>query len=60
MTRAQIQDKLRELVKTNTNPDLVKEIMETWLKETCDDFETKQVLNDLTSYQEYLDIGGHN
>lgn len=57
VTRANVQDKIRELVKVNNDPIEVKNQVESWLKSIkASEFDTKQIMNDLTSYQEYLDL----
>lgn len=57
ITRAEIQDKIRELVIKQKDPVNVKNSIETWLEEkNASDFDKQQILNDLTSYQEYLDL----
>ncbi len=57
ITRSEIHEKIKELVKTISNPVVVKTSIETWLKTTgCSDFDMKQILNDLTSYKEYLEL----
>lgn len=57
MTRAAVQLKIQEIVKTVKNKEDVYKSMEVWLKkEKCSEFDTKQILNDLTSYKEYLEL----
>ena len=57
ITRAEIQLKIRELVEITQDPITVKNAVEDWLTEKkASEFDTKQIMNDLTSYQEYLDL----
>ena len=57
LTRSQIHEKIKELVAASQDKDLVKDGMVLWLEENeCSEFETQQILNDLTSYQEYLSL----
>lgn len=56
-TRAEIQIKIQELVGVVKDTSSIKNGIAAWLEEKeCPEFETKQILNDLTSYKEYLDI----
>ncbi len=57
LTRKQIQDKLRELTVSTQNKEAVKTSIQMWMEENqCSQFEISQILNDLTSYKEYLDL----
>ena len=48
---------IQELVKTIKDKEEVKKQMEKWLKkQKCSEFDTKQILNDLTSYKEFLEL----
>lgn len=54
VTRAEIQEKIKELVQVSQDPEVVKNEVEDWLIEKeCLVFEMNQILNDLTSYEEY-------
>ena len=57
MTRAEIQLKIQELVKTIQVKDGVKAEIAKWLIEKkVSEFDQKQILNDLTGYKEYLEL----
>lgn len=57
LQRNQVQDKLREITKSTQNADTVKSAMQIWMEnQGCGEFEVKQILNDLTSYKEYLSL----
>ena len=57
LQRNQIQDKLREITQSTQNADAVKSAMQVWMqKHGCEEFEMRQIMNDLTSYKEYLSL----
>ena len=57
MTREQVHNRIKELTQTVKDKEEVKKQMEIWLKqEDCSEFDTKQILNDLTSYKEFLEL----
>ena len=57
ITRDQVQRKIIELTKTIKDSVAVKSSIESWLKsKNCPEFDMKQILNDLTSYKEYLEL----
>ena len=57
MTRAEIQLKIQELVKTIQTKDEVKAEIGKWLiEEKVSEFDQKQILNDLTGYKEFLEL----
>ena len=57
LTRQEVHEKIKELVSASQDKDLVKSGIELWLEENqAPEFVTRQVLNDLTSYQEYLNL----
>lgn len=57
LTRAEIQDKLKQLTGSVRNHIAVKQLVKEWLdQKECAPFFQQQVLNDLTSYKEYLEL----
>ena len=57
ITRAQVQDKLKELTGSIKDYSIVKEEMKNWLvDQNVSNFEMQQIINDLTSYSEYLSL----
>lgn len=57
MTRAEIQNKIQDLVKTLKTKEEVEIAIEKWLKkEKVSDFDTKQIMNDMTGYKEYNEL----
>ncbi len=55
MTRKEVQDKIREICVNNTKDGIKNSIHEWLISNKCSEFEINQILNDLTSYQEYLE-----
>ena len=57
VSRAEIQEKIQELIKINDDPIEVKNKVDEWLKEMgYSNFWRNHILNDLTSYKEYLEL----
>jgi hypothetical protein len=57
LTRNEIGTQIKLITQTTKNPDAVKSALQSWLVEqNCGDFEQKQILNDLNSYPEYLEL----
>ena len=57
VTRSEIQDQLKIITGSTQNKDAVKTAMQMWLEaQKASEFETKQIMNDLTSYTEYLNL----
>lgn len=57
ISRADVQDKIKELVGANRDKDLVKLGVQSWLREqAASDLQISQILKDLTSYKEYLEL----
>jgi dsRNA-specific ribonuclease len=57
LTRSQIQDQLKTITGKTQDPEAVKTAIQMWLQgQKASDFETKQIMNDLTSYPEYLSL----
>ena len=57
VSRADVQTKIQELVKTLKTQEEVEKEVDLWLKSIgCLDFDRKQILNDLTGYKEYLEL----
>lgn len=57
ITRDQVQQKIIEITKTTKDSVAVESSIESWLKsKKCPEFDMKQILNDLTSYKEYLEL----
>ncbi len=57
LTRVQVEKELEKITKKTKDQGLVKTEMEAWLKKKqCSEFETTQILNDLTSYSQYLEL----
>lgn len=58
MTREKIQDEIRRITQTVKIKEEVAKEMEKFLKKNkCSEFDTKQIMNDLTSYKEFLELG---
>ena len=57
LTRAEIQEELKTITQSTQNADAVKSAMQVWMqKQGCEEFEMRQIMNDLTSYKEYLSL----
>ena len=57
LTRSNIQEELKIITGKTQNKDAVKTAMQMWLEgQKASEFETKQIMNDLTSYPEYLSL----
>lgn len=57
LKRNEIEEQIKTLTQNSQDKDLVKGGMKLWLEEkNVSQFEAQQILNDLTSYQEYLDL----
>ena len=57
VTRSEIQNQLQIITGSTQNKDAVKTAMQMWLEaQKASEFETKQIMNDLTSYTEYLNL----
>ena len=57
ITRADVQIKIQELVRTIRTQEEAKKEVDLWLKSIgCLDFDRKQILNDLTGYKEYNEL----
>jgi hypothetical protein len=57
LTRSEIQEQIITLISANPNKDMVKNGVKLWLEEKkCPPFDTQQIMNDLTSYKEYLEL----
>ena len=57
ITRAEVQTKIQELVSASQDKDVIRVGVRNWLTDqSCSEFEISQILNDLTSYQDYLNL----
>lgn len=57
LKRADVQERLKELTSISKNKSVVREAVKVWLEQNnCSELETRQILNDLTSYSEYLNL----
>ena len=59
MLRSQIQDQIKIFVQTMTAKIEVETAMHDWLDDQkATDLDKTQIMKDLTSYKEYLELGG--
>lgn len=57
LKRSDVQEKLKELTLVSKNKSVVREAVRIWLEQNnCSELETRQILNDLTSYSDYLNL----
>lgn len=56
MTRQKVQEKIQEIVETQKDQALVKESIKAWLEGKVTEDEAGRILNDLTSYKEFLEL----
>ena len=57
LTRNEIQEELKRITQSTQDTGAVKTAMQLWMEsKNCGEFEINQIMNDLTSYKEYLSL----
>ncbi|MCK9370927.1 hypothetical protein M0R04_13535 [Candidatus Dojkabacteria bacterium] len=57
LKRNEVEEQIKILVQNSQNKDLVKDGIKIWLDEKgVSSLEAQQIMNDLTSYQDYLSL----